>query len=273
VIRDIDVAVDASGINDAPAAAPVRGQANPAVECAAVMAIPLQLASPAMRAITVIGSVVVVSLLGAGAVRADEAGSARASAASHVHPASHVHVALGINNPLSWAFGGGFGASLYVGAGEHHAIRANVARYDSHSSTASALLALGNSDGDEVGHSGHTIDVGIGWVYYVERPWSGWTFELGVLRRARDLRTDDENASPEIVATRTTSYAGRAMVGWTWLMSDHVFLAVSTGISAGHESRTESSERYLDTRMVRTHVSRSDAQAEGLLRLGVAWDP
>lgn len=220
-----------------------------------------------MRPIRILLPVALVSLLGARAARAEEADSAPAAATTGVH------VALGVNSPLSWSNSASLGASLYAGFGEHHAIRANLARYDYRSGFLGEVAALiADSDGDEGSYGGRITDVGIGWVYYPRRPWSGWMFELGVLRRARDHRLEDEFRTPEVVATRTTTYAGRALVGWSWLMYDHVFLAVAVGLSLGHESGTETTQRYVDGMAVRTHVSRSDVGGEGLLRLGVAFD-
>ncbi len=133
------------------------------------------------------------------------------------------------------------------------------------------MAIAAGGDGDEPLYHGHTTDLGIGWVYYPQRGWTGWTLELGALRRERDHRVDDENAKPEIVVTQTTTYAGRAMVGWTWLIHNQVFVAVAAGISVGHAAGTEASARSAEDMTVRTTVSRSDVSGEGLLRLGFAF--
>ena len=220
-----------------------------------------------MHAMKAILPVVIVTLVGARSAHAGEAAPGSAD---------HTHVALGVNSPFSWSGGSSLGASLYVGVGEHHAIRANAARYDYGSSVAVGVLSVAaGGDGDEASYRGHTSDLGVGWVYYQRGPWSGLTFELGVLRRARDHRIEDDYRSPErpeILETRTTTYAGRAMLGWSWLLHEHVFLAVAIGISVGHESGTEDAQAYPDEMSVRTKVSRADGQAEGLLRLGFAFD-
>jgi hypothetical protein len=219
-----------------------------------------------MNAISVVLPGVMVIVLGVQTVRAEQAG-AQATAETRVH------VAVGVNSPLSWPDNVSFGGSLYVGIGEHHAIRANVARYEyRHNPVGDVIAGLANSDGDEASYSGSTSDRGLGWVYYPRSPWSGLSLELGVLRRERDHHLEDDDATPETIATRTTTYAGRAMIGWSWLMYDHVFLAVAAGMSLGHESGTETTERYVGAMPVQTKVSRTVAEGEGLLRLGVAFD-
>jgi len=214
-----------------------------------------------MRAIGLVVSVVVCALLGPAVASAEEAGAVRTAATPRLH------VALGVNSPFSWRNGEAVGGSLYLGFGDHHAIRVNGARYDYRPPLFPGPLAE-----DAPSYSGHTSDIGLGWVYYPRRSWSGVTLELGVLRRARDHRLV-ESEDPNVLATRTTTYAGRAMVGWTWLIARHAFVAVSAGISVGHESGTETTERYPDFMKVRTQVSREDVTGEGLLRLGVTWDP
>jgi hypothetical protein len=208
-----------------------------------------------------------VMMVGGRAARAEEAGSEAATAETRVH------VAVGVNSPLSWPDHISFGGSLYVGIGEHHAIRANYASYKYSSSALAGVAALAaGGDGDEASYDGNTTDLGIAWVYYPRRPWSGWMFEVGALRRDRDHHLDDEFANPEVIATRTTTYGGRAMIGWSWLMYDHVFLAVAAGFSIGRESGTETTQRYETSMPVQTKVSRVAGEGEGLVRLGVAFD-
>jgi hypothetical protein len=219
-----------------------------------------------MRARSLLVSVVVCTLLGPVAARAEEAGAVRAAAAPRLH------AALGVNSPLSWPHGTSVGGSLYLGIGDHHAIRVNGARYQYRGGAGGQLLLEALGAEDLPSHSGHTSDVGLAWVYYPRRSWSGVTLELGVLRRARDHRLV-ESEDPNVLETRTTTYAGRAMVGWSWLIGKHVFVAVAAGISVGHESGTEDAQRYPDYMTVRTDVSRKDIAGEGLLRIGLAWDP
>jgi hypothetical protein len=209
-----------------------------------------------------------VMIAGARVARAEDAGSAAATAASRVH------VAVGVNPPPSWLDGHAIGASLYVGISERHAIRANFARYEYRNDPLDTLSVIAGAEAVPT-HSGHTTDLGISLVYHPRRLWRGFTWEIGVLRRARDHRIeriDDDDADPMVFATRSTEYAGRGMFGWSWLMFDHVFLAISGGLSVGQESGTETTGRLDDAMPVQTKVSRLVHEFEGMARLGVAFD-
>lgn len=263
-IRDIDVRVGASPPSDG-CAAWSTARKNTCLhrvghgESVALIA--------GMHPIRVLLPGVMVMVVGSRAAHADEAASAAAT------EATRVRAAVGINNPLSWSNSNAFGISAYLGIGEHHAIRGNVASYKYRSSdVGNVISAAAGGDGDEASYGGDTSDVGIAWVYYPRSMWSGLSLELGVLRRALDHRLTDEFASPEFIATRTTTYAGRAMIGWSWLIYDHVFIAVAAGLSIGHESGTETTERHDGDMPVQKTVSRVSAEAEGLLRLGIAFD-
>ena len=211
---------------------------------------------------------VMVIIAGARVARAEDAGSAEAMAESRVH------IAVGVNPPTSWPDGNAIGASLYVGISERHAIRANVARYKYRRPPGESISVLLGAE-ELPSYSGHTTDLGISLVYHPRRLWRGFTWEIGVLRRARDHRIErieEEDADPVALATRTTEYAGRGMIGWSWLMFDHVFLAISGGLSVGHESGTETTGRSADAMPVQTKVSRLVHEFEGMARLGVAFD-
>jgi len=206
-------------------------------------------------------------------------GSARAEppAASEPAPASavkHVPVAFGTNLPILWKDADTLAASLYVGLSQHHAIRANIASYKSHDPVVSDAIGaiLFDSDGSESSHGGRTTDVGIGWVYYRRSLWDGFMFEAGALRRARDVSVHDSNRTPERVTTRTTVYAARAMIGWSWLLNRRVFLATGVGLSVGHESGAEILGTDHDQTMTRESVSRVDVTGEAYLRIGAAFD-
>jgi hypothetical protein len=222
---------------------------------------------PAMRSIEIALPLVIVALLDAGAARADD------TPVSAESQAPRIHLALGINSPLSWIESFSRGASLYVGFAGRHALRANLARHSYHSSVATTVVTIAaGSDGDEASYAGHITDTGLAWVYYPRGKWSGWTCELGILRRARDHRNRDEFAMPEVVETRTTSYAGRAMLGWTWQTSRYIFVAIAAGGSIGRESGSETTQRHAGETPMRASVSRTDLELEGLLRVGAAFD-
>jgi hypothetical protein len=206
------------------------------------------------------------------------AGNARAeqppaSGPNQAAAARRVPMAFGTNLPFLWADADSIAASLYVGASAHHAIRANVASYRSHGAGAGdAIGVLAGGDGSESSHSGRTTDVGIGWVYYPRSLWNGFMFEAGALRRARDVGVHDSNMTPERVTTRTTVYAARAMIGWSWLLGRHVFVATGVGLSVGRESGAEILETDYPRMTTRENVARVDVTGEAYLRLGAVFD-
>lgn len=174
-------------------------------------------------------------------------------------------IAIGVNSPLSWYNGFSYGLSLSVGLAHHHAIRANVARYD-YVPTEELLPTA-----EEVpGSSGKIMDISAGYVWYPRALWDGFTVEAGVLRRDRDTRFVPE--FDDTVETHTTTYAGRAMVGWSWKLLGYGFLAVGAGLSVGREGGEETRTPDAYPTMSTTHgVDRLQVDAEGYIRIGVAF--
>ncbi|HSR98724.1 MAG TPA: hypothetical protein VLM79_16825 [Kofleriaceae bacterium] len=207
--------------------------------------------------------------VGTGSASADEPGSSPdVSAVS-----SRRSLAISTNLPLMWKDAASIAGSVYVGVSRRHAIRANVASYKNSVSGAAGDAIVGLLGGEgEASFTGRTTDVGLSWIFYPDRVWSGWTLELGALRRARDIAVNDDNRTPQRVATDTTTYAVRAMVGWTWLIQQRVFIAAGAGLSVGRETGTETTSSDFDRMTTRTSVARRDVTAEGYLRFGVAFD-
>ena len=184
-----------------------------------------------------------------------------------------VPIAVGVNFPLNWGSADSVAGSIYVGVTAQDAIRVNVASYANHSALVADLINVAaGGDGDEASRSGRTNDVGVGLVHYSRALWDGFTFELGALRRARNIRVSDEFASPAVVSTNTTTYAARALVGWSWLIHHHAFISVAAGMSSGYEYGTERTENDLGEMKTSAHVDRSNAAFEGYLRFGGAFD-
>ncbi|MGE0550827.1 MAG: hypothetical protein AB7O24_26910 [Kofleriaceae bacterium] len=165
--------------------------------------------------------------------------------------------AVGTNFPLWWQDNASVGASLMVGFADRHAIRGNVM---SHKATGGLF--------SEASYRGRITDVGFGWMYFPRRLWSGFSFEAGALVRNRDYLRDDLNDSPQILDTRTTTYAGRAQIGWSWLIGSHVFIATAIGLSIGYEVGSETSGDY--DMLSTAHVARVAASMEGYFRFGFA---
>lgn len=206
-----------------------------------------------------------VMSVAAGAARAD--GPAVPASETTAAP-SQPSVALATNLPFLWAGGDTFAASLYVGISGRHVIRANFASYKNHANSVGNLISA-LAGGDDLPSSiGRTTDVGIGWVYYAEHAWRGVMYEVGVLRRARDVGTYDSNATFELVNTKTTVYAAHVMIGWSWLMYEAVFVATGVGVSVGRESGTGVAQSYSREMTTRTSIARADTNAEAYLRVG-----
>ena len=199
------------------------------------------------------------------------AGDARAEgppapAASPTVPSGDPPAAIGINSPIGW-MQDGFAASLYVRAADHHAIRANFALYNNHESVTGTLAG-----GDEMGHTGQILDLGIGWVYYPDRVLHGFMLEAGALRRERNISTFDGDATAEQVDLDTRVYAVRGLIGWSWVMSDVFFLSTGVGVSVGYETGTEHAHIDSPLMVTTSHVSRVAVTGEAYLRMGIVFD-
>ena len=208
-------------------------------------------------------------LIGSGIASAEPPGaSSEVSAASGPRT-----LVVSTNLPFMWKDATSIAGSVHVGLSERHAIRANIASYKNTVSgylvDAAAGLAGAENEGS---YTGRTTDLGLSWVFYPDHLWSGWTLELGALRRARDTAVEDDNRTPQRVETNTTTYAVRALVGWTWLIQRRAFVALGAGLSVGREAGTEVTSSDFDRMATRTSVERRDVSAEGYLRFGIAFD-
>jgi hypothetical protein len=177
-------------------------------------------------------------------------------------------VALAVNAPLGWVIGS-FGVSAYLRLGEQLAVRANVATNRNGGAPLGEIFA-GFSGEDGTGYGGTVTDVGIAGVWYPRRAWDGFLLEVGVLRRDRDIYVWPEFESKTF--TRSTEYAGRALVGWSWLFRQHLFIAIAAGLSAGRESgRDTSMPDVRPTTTITTAVHRQRTDGEGYVRIGWAF--
>jgi hypothetical protein len=184
-----------------------------------------------------------------------------------------VAVAIAVNPPFRWKDGDGVAASGYIGFRKHHVIRLNVASFANHGNIAGNLIALGlGQDGDEGFHSGRTTDVGIGWQYFRDDLFDGFSIEVGAFRRAIDIRAEDEFDSPEVRATKATGYAVRALFGWSWLFSKRAFIATALGLSAGHYKGTNTTADHVyEPQYMNEDFETDELGAELYLRFGVAF--
>lgn len=178
---------------------------------------------------------------------------------------TETELAVAVNAPFRWA--DTQGASIYLGFTPHQAIRANFARYQFDPNPLGEIIGIAlGGDGSEASFHGTLTDVGVGWMYFPRRLWSGFSFEAGVLRRARDHSIDDMF----VLETKTTTYAGRALIGWSWLIEGRAFISIAGGISIGRESGTETTTS-MSGRISIDDVTRSAVGVEGFLRIGAAF--
>ena len=188
-----------------------------------------------------------------------------------------VPIAFAANVPFAWPWS--VGVSAWVGVDDHHAIRANFARYRGPlwQSIAAAFSGEGSDleEGDIPPDFGHTTDVSLGWVHYPRRVLDGATLEASALLRLNRLRDriDSQNMASE--EQFTNEYGVRALAGWTWRLGHWWFLAASVGASVGYERGREKQFLGYDathggmniTQDVR--VSRVVWSGEAYLRIGV----
>lgn len=180
--------------------------------------------------------------------------------------------AIALNAPFSWIEGRAIAASVYAGINENVAIRANVASYAAGPPMIGDVFALASGDdGDEAEHDGRVLDLGVGVVHYSRGLWDGFTFEAGALRRARDTSVSDSFATAYKTSTDTTTYAGRVMIGWSWLIDKRAFIALAIGGSLGVETGDETTEDERGQMRKVQGVDRVDAAFESYLRLGAAF--
>jgi hypothetical protein len=193
-------------------------------------------------------------------------------------PGPGLPMAFAVNVPFAWAWSVAF--SAWVGLDDHHAIRANCARY--RGPLWKILQGLPDAEGPEEGDLppdfGHTTDLSVGWVYYPRRALDGATLEASALLRINRLRDQIDGMNVASQERFTNVYGARALVGWTWRLSDWWFVALSAGASAGYERGREKgggvgydvshnpSDASRDGR-----VSRLALSSEAYLRIGVGF--
>lgn len=208
------------------------------------------------------------------AVAAIATGTARAEQARADEPGPGPPCALAINVlPVDRD---AIAASAWVGWDDHHAIRANVARYRGPAWL--RVLAPVFSDGEEdsvvAPDFGQTTDLSLGWVFYPRRVLDGASIEAGVLGRFDRRRSyvDDRGVAAE--EHHTNLYGGRVLVGWTWRLSDWWFLATAVGGALGDEHGREKTyvgaDRHGDVSKD-TRVSRLTPSFESYVRIGMAF--
>jgi hypothetical protein len=215
-------------------------------------------------------SFVVLAILCAlcAAGRAEPTGARVASAVAEPEASAPPRFAIGVSSPLGW-LAGWFGMSAYGRLGNHFAVRVNVATYAD--LPGGSLGTFLSSFEGGTGYEGKLVDVGIAGVWYPRRAWDGFLIEVGGLRRARN-----STVWPELegkTTTRSTTYAVRALVGWSWPMTPHTFVAFAAGLSQGRESGRATLLDDYDSHPMTTPVDRTVVAGETYLRFGVVFSP
>lgn len=210
-----------------------------------------------------------IVLAGAGIARADEAAPVAAPAPPIASLGSSI--AIGTNLPMMWTHGFSVAGSLSVSLSARHALRVNVASYAYDNELNEVLSGLAGGD-DYVARDGRTTDVSLSWVFYPRWMWDGFLVELGVLRRSIDvtMRDDEDLGSAALPVTewKATEYAGRAMIGWSWRLDRHFFIATAVGLSNGWQSGTEEERSTNGRQRMATPIARDAGSLEGYLRFG-----
>jgi hypothetical protein len=183
-------------------------------------------------------------------------------------------LALAINEPFGWNHANAVGFSAYGAITEHQVIHLNVATWERGADdVGGALLFLATQE--ELNGSGRYTDVGAAWMYFPRRAYDGFSVELGALVRRRDTFEYLNDFDPDGTHVTSTTLGGRALVGWSWLGWNRVFVSLQVGMSAGRESGTQTvlATQYNGTTMTETMQSSSVARAmvspEGFVRFGV----
>jgi hypothetical protein len=211
------------------------------------------------------------------AQQAQASGPAPAEPAVPAQPGLGVPIAFAVNVPFAWPWS--LAVSSWVGVDEHHAVRANYARY--RGPLWQIIPGLLDSEGPEPGDLppdfGHTTDVSVGWVYFPRRVLDGATLEVGALLRLNRLRDRIDRMNVASEERFTNVYGVRALAGWTWRLSDWWFLGLSVGASAGYERGREKvfvgyDFTHTPPDMIREGpVSRVAWSGEAYLRVGMAF--
>jgi hypothetical protein len=181
-------------------------------------------------------------------------------------------IGIGVNEPLGWVDAAAIGASAYLAIGTHQVIRANFATWNhAHSAGYGAATTgwLVSADGSQY-QGGRYTDGGVSWMYFPRKAFDGFSVELGVLARHRDtFDIDDFNQNYAVTSNR---YAGRVLVGWSWLIRQRAFIAVQAGMSSGIERGTQTVTDTESPPMTYpptiTKIDRLTTELEGMVRFG-----
>jgi hypothetical protein len=176
---------------------------------------------------------------------------------------------IATNLPLRWSdWSGGtsYALSGYVGIAAKQAIRINIASFKPSRAPFEDILMAFEPDSPP---RGRITDVGVGYQYYPRRLFDGLTLEAGLFVRHIDVYVRQEWNDVE-VDTDGNGVAARALVGWSWLMWQRLFISTAIGASAGRYAGTEHRARF-DEPMTTTDFVRYHVDIEAFVRVGIAF--
>ena len=182
--------------------------------------------------------------------------------------------AVAINEPIGWKSGFAVAGSVYGRVAPHQAVRINAAMYDYNGNVPGELInSLAGGDGAR--NTGRLIDVGAGWQYFPRRVFDGPTVEVGLLHRTLDTRVEDEWDHPGDVSRDGQEIAAHALLGWSWMIQNRVFIALAMGASKGYAYGTETTREMAFPTEPQTPMSHHFGEwttgFESYLRFGVAF--
>lgn len=179
-------------------------------------------------------------------------------------------VGIAVNPPIRWFddHDSTFAASIYAAIDEHQVVRGNFARYPYGPSLLAGLESEGAWDGN-------VTDFGASYQYYPRRAYDGVVVEAGLLVRSSVGTAYDPFESDE-TSEDTKFIAGRAMIGWSWLVADHLFTSLQVGGSVGYKRGTTSvcgdACQYDGMPPVTTRIAEPSIAPEIMMRIGFALD-
>ena len=213
-------------------------------------------------------------ILVAATVRLAHADSPSTIASATTESAPTHTLAVAINEPIGWSNGDALGFSAYAAISSHQVIHFNVATWDRQNPAGNALLFLATQE--DFSGDGRYTDVGAAWMYFPRRAYDGFSLEAGAVLRRRSTFDYKDDFTEDGTTIESTLIAGRALVGWSWLGWNRVFVSLQLGASVGRESGTQTTRTNTDTLMPMTQsgsIDRTTISPEGFLRFGVLLNP
>ncbi len=193
--------------------------------------------------------------------------------AASIAAAEPIAIAADVNSPFRWDHAEAVAGSLHVGFAGHHAIRATMSRFPYADNIGGSIVTVAlEPDSEGSLKQGRVVDAGIGYQWFPRKLWSGPTLEAGLLRRTIDGTESYRFTAPENLEVHSVGYAGRALVGWSVLITDHFYFATAAGLAIGRYTGTETSlpNSWDEMEPITGSFTRWDTTAEFYLRVGGA---